>query len=439
VVSRRPGWSPRRGLAVGLLGLIAILAIGVSSAAAKRAGRAAEAGADVCQLRYPSGVQKTVGRTTRYDRQASLYQVCEGFGSPADSGFTLTPTQQCAIIAAAATYGGPVVDAGVSTGCETGDVIGQLAGHHWLGAAKTVGCAYFTDIFAGSAGLFAAGLASPMGPGAVAVGVATYHALAASLKLVCGGVVTAVGNQLGRKLESRHETAVALDILRKGKCLTENRRRILGIQWSAVTCPESAVVIPLDPRAILNNIVREGGSGTAYYVTTGGPPASSGTLWHWIPDGGTYSCLVADGARVIPATWAQINELRGAEGQHEGARARCPPRGGALVITGIADLVLHSGDGRRAAPRVDYRDAACDVVGGTWHDANGDNHDFDAGGDAAHPAACSNGVGYLTPGYSSCTSPDGKPSRSGRYPETIVLRDASGHTSHPYTFFLICQ
>lgn len=194
----------------------------------------------------------------------------------------------------------------------------------------------------------------------------------------------------------------------------------------------------LDPGAILNHIVRESGSGTSYYVTTGGPLASSGTLWHWIPDATTYNCLVESGAKVIQATWPQINKLRGAHGENEGPHAICVAQDAPPVITEIADLTFDAGDGRQAAPRVEYRDADCDVVGGTWSDATG-QHAFTADADPSHPAACSNGVGYLTPGYSSCTAPDGTPSQTGRFAQTIVLRDGSGRTSAPFTFYVICR
>jgi hypothetical protein len=195
---------------------------------------------DPCHSRYPTGRTKTIkisgGTAEVFDRQASLYQVCEGFGAPDSSQFRLTPTMQCAIIAAAATFGGPIVSAGVSKGCSAGSIVTDLRTGNWLGAVKSVGCAYFSDVFAKSAALFAAGATSATGPGAVAVGVATYQALTAGMSLVCGGVLTFSATQFGYKLESNHETAVAIDIIRSGKCLHQTSRRFFGIQWSAVTC-----------------------------------------------------------------------------------------------------------------------------------------------------------------------------------------------------------
>jgi hypothetical protein len=70
---------------------------------------------------------------------------------------------------------------------------------------------------------------------------------------------------------------------------------------------------------IVNHVIREQSSGASYTVTSDG-------VWHWIPDGGTYSCLAAT-MSVIESNWTQINSLRGQNGEHEGAHATCgaPP------------------------------------------------------------------------------------------------------------------
>ena len=117
------------------------------------------------------------------------------------------------------------------------------------------------------------------------------------------------------------------------------------------------------------------------------------------------------------------------------------PAGGAPTITGIANVVIAHGDVASYPVRVDYLDDDCDVVAGTWLDQLGTTHDFGNAGvtDAAHPGACSGGVGYLTPGYAVCASPSGVPGSPGQYPRTITLRDALGRVSAPYTFYVICQ
>jgi hypothetical protein len=198
----------------------------------------------VCQARYPGGVQRTVnvrgGTNTTDDRQASLKAVCQGFGAP--QGLQLTPGMTCALIAAAATYGGPAVQAGTNNLCDASTVVEAYNSGGWVGAGAAVasdkGCAYFSDVFAGGVGLVAAGATSETGPGAVAVGVATYKALSAGLKIACGGLFAGGARSLGTKLEADNETHVALDIIRRGKCrLLSQLSGLSGTSWHATTCP----------------------------------------------------------------------------------------------------------------------------------------------------------------------------------------------------------
>ena len=67
------------------------------------------------------------------------------------------------------------------------------------------------------------------------MGVNTYRAVSSSLKVVCGLLFDGGAVAIGNKLEADHETRVALDITRTGKCLRE--RVVLGvISWAAVPC-----------------------------------------------------------------------------------------------------------------------------------------------------------------------------------------------------------
>ena len=69
---------------------------------------------------------------------------------------------------------------------------------------------------------------------------------------------------------------------------------------------------------VINHVVRESGSGTAYFVTVDGK-------WHWIPAGVVYTCLrVIFGYPQLNANWTQINSLRGTKGENEGAWMSCP-------------------------------------------------------------------------------------------------------------------
>ncbi len=82
----------------------------------------------------------------------------------------------------------------------------------------------------------------------------------------------------------------------------------------------------------------------------------------------------------------------------------------------------------------DYVDAGCKVVGGTWTDQLGIAHDFGISPDDP----CHAGIGSVTPGLSSCTSPTGDPAQPGAYPQSIVLRDEKGNESPAFAFFIVC-
>ncbi len=115
------------------------------------------------------------------------------------------------------------------------------------------------------------------------------------------------------------------------------------------------------------------------------------------------------------------------------------PAGSPPTITSIPDITIGPNDAGSHPVTVNYVDDDCDVVGGTWLDANNASHGFGVGaGDALHPSACASGAGYTTPGYSSCTSPDGVRGTPGSYAQTITLQDSLGRVSLPYTFYVIC-
>lgn len=191
---------------------------------------------DPCSAGLPgfsASTKKIFGGTeTFYDRGSSAYLVCTGFGAPEDLEFS--PAMQCAVIAAIATYGGPVVNKAAEVACTGGDIITALQTGSWTGAAKSKACGYFSDIFATGVGVLVAGAAAPTGPGAVAVGVGTYKAFAAGLKLACGGLLDGGALALGVKLEADHERNIAKDVVRYGRCIKVTHR--LGTYWSATAC-----------------------------------------------------------------------------------------------------------------------------------------------------------------------------------------------------------
>jgi hypothetical protein len=141
----------------------------------------------------------------------------------------------CAFIAAGATAIGPPINLPTATACQAVDVIQALQSGDWLGEVPGMACGLFADLVATSGAIAAGGTASPTGPGAAVVGVATYRAILTGLKLVCGALFDGGAYDFGVWLEGRHQTNVAVDIRQHGECLREEVRFGL-INWSAVDC-----------------------------------------------------------------------------------------------------------------------------------------------------------------------------------------------------------
>ncbi len=194
---------------------------------------------DPCLPAFPGGKQQTKkvfgGTQTNYDRAASLFDVCAGFGAPEDLQLTLS--QKCAMITATAIavggHAGPL--AGLDTLCGGADTLNELASGNWAGAAGSRACEYFGVVLGTGLGIAAAGAAAETGPGAVLIGTVTYRAVASGAALICGGVTIQSLQALGSKIESDHERDIARDIASRGKCLRSTTRFRL-ISWSAADC-----------------------------------------------------------------------------------------------------------------------------------------------------------------------------------------------------------
>jgi hypothetical protein len=198
----------------------------------------------VCSSQYPAGTRVSrdvaFGYRTYWDRQGSVHEVvCNGFGIPED--LDLSPGMRCALIAAAATFGPPGQDLAANRLCDAASIVDALETGDWVQAAASQACGFLGEVFAGGVGALAAGATSVSGPGAVAVGVGTYKALSAGLKIACGGLIDGGAKALGVKLEADHDYHIAIDILRKGECLRMAERFGL-IGWSAVDCDAAARV-----------------------------------------------------------------------------------------------------------------------------------------------------------------------------------------------------
>jgi hypothetical protein len=186
----------------------------------------------ICNAQYPNASSTSDGAVTTYTREGSLAQTCEGFGAPED--LHLTPGMRCALIAAGATFGAADVSLPTDHLCQAAGIADSYRTGGWLSEAAGDGCDYLGAVFAGGVGIVVAGATSESGPGAVAVGVGTYKALSAALKVACGGLFAGGAQSFGAWLEARHETHVAVDVERHGKCLQIDRRH--GTTFRAVGC-----------------------------------------------------------------------------------------------------------------------------------------------------------------------------------------------------------
>lgn len=190
---------------------------------------------DPCTAAYkfqPKTKKAFGGKLTSYDRASSLYFVCAGFGAP--EGLQLSPEMSCALIAAGATFV-PSLPVDASDACDVVAYADAFRTGDWLGLASGQACGYFSEMFAQRVGVLAAGAAVETGPGAVAIGLFTYRSLSAGLKVACGGLLDGGAQALGVKLEADHETHIALDVLREGRCI--QLREVIGaLHWSAVRC-----------------------------------------------------------------------------------------------------------------------------------------------------------------------------------------------------------
>ena len=190
---------------------------------------------EICLQQYPDQSQERNGDLVIANRDLSLFDICSGAFGVSDD-WTLTPEVQCALVAVAADHlsrGFTVAD----NMCTARDITDKLSDADWLGLATGVGCQFFAALAARGGGILAAGATAPAGPGAVAVGLATYGALKESLSFVCEGLLNGDldPKKVGEHLESKHEANVAVDVLTKGKCIQNDEGG--NPKWSAVNCP----------------------------------------------------------------------------------------------------------------------------------------------------------------------------------------------------------
>jgi hypothetical protein len=192
---------------------------------------------DPCITAYPNTRRHSKkifgGHEEIYDRAASLYNVCAGFGAPEDLSYS--PEMKCALVAAAATLAGPPASFRADQACEAVAIAEAYRTGNWLGWAGGKACNFFGQVFAGGVGIYAAGATAAAGPGAVTIGKYTYRAFAAGLKVACGGLFAGGAKTFGAQRETDHETHIALDVTREGKCIAY-RERFSIVDWRAIDC-----------------------------------------------------------------------------------------------------------------------------------------------------------------------------------------------------------
>jgi hypothetical protein len=200
------------------------------------------------------------------------------------------------LIAAWATYAGPADIIAANRLCRATSIAQAYADGNWASNVAGEACGYFSEVFAGGVGVFVAGATAETGPGAAMIGVTTSKALATGLKIACGGLFDGGASDLGVQIESKHESAVALDVLRMDRCLqlTKNLR---GLSWSAVKCAHHSPHNPawcLDgqtallaynlscpaARAVRNHLLASWTGANSDWTNGPGQPAGQAMLFH---------------------------------------------------------------------------------------------------------------------------------------------------------------
>lgn len=173
------------------------------------------------------------GSETNYDIKASQFQVCAGFGIP--QGLEISWGFMCTTIVQLAQFSGKIPEGSKERVCDylgLGEAVADPS--QWDETVAGYVCGKVSDGVAVGLGVAAAGAAAETGPGAVAVGVATYKSLDAFLQISCSAAFDGAAHNLGVWLEAKHQTHVRNDIIR-GKCLQS--RTVFGyLKWSAVDC-----------------------------------------------------------------------------------------------------------------------------------------------------------------------------------------------------------
>lgn len=215
-------------------GALAVAAFLVVLALAPASGHASAKADRLCDAAFPQQFSRTYdirfGTKTIYNRDLSRGLVCSGaFGAP--DGYRATFGAACSLALAAYKVKVPKGSRFAELGCFSAEVSEDGVPKALRGKL----CGFLVDVVGTGVGVLTAGYT--LNP---AVGVATWKGVTfAGDAILCIGIANVAkdARSWGIKLEGRHETNVARDIVTQGKCLQQTKRRVVGIQWSAIDCP----------------------------------------------------------------------------------------------------------------------------------------------------------------------------------------------------------
>jgi hypothetical protein len=189
----------------------------------------------ICDTAFPGQSSQETAGATVYNRSASLFQVCEGFGADSVSYST---DMTCAIVGLVASEVGRRGEAvsldSVDRLCDTASVVESLQTGTWAAEAGRAGCQVIGGIFAEGLAIAAAGASAEAG---AVVGVAVYHALQVGVALACDGDFRNAVENFGTYLEAHHESNVAHDLVSKANTCLKNDPHALLKHWSTTDCP----------------------------------------------------------------------------------------------------------------------------------------------------------------------------------------------------------
>lgn len=244
-----------------------------------------------CQAAFPNARSKTIGKTTWHNRQQSVRMVlCARFGLEPSADFPISAGMVCGVLAQVIGRGSENLGLFVDGSCSGAELASDpKEPTKYIGIA----CGWAADLLGK--------LVKPLG----ALGSAGCT------------LAPSAGHALGGALESKHEFDVAVDVIRRGKCIKYSPTHF-GSPWLAEGCARGdkgfkalPVYRPEAPSPVLpspGGSAPTGGSGPTG-GGSGGPPSDGpgpGKTFMGLPViqismGSTHACALQNNG--IPYCW----------------------------------------------------------------------------------------------------------------------------------------